>query len=139
MAWRRPTESDLAATLSQKEIETFRQSSGLEGGDPVADLLLRTAETVRSFCRSCPGLRLGPAGTLPEALVSPAMDYAAYDVLKRLPVKVGDDRRRAREDALALFEKVAAGRVKPESADETGGAAAGAPLAGRARPPRLLD
>ena len=59
--------------------------------------------------------RIGPSGTLPESLVSPAMDYAAYDVLKRINVPVSEDRRRARERAENLFERVATGKFTPES------------------------
>jgi hypothetical protein len=55
---------------------------------------------------------------LPEGLISPAMDYAAFDVLKRLPVEVGAARVKAREEALLLFEDVAQDKVTPESFGE---------------------
>ena len=59
--------------------------------------------------------RMGPSGTLPESLVSPAMDYAAADVLKRMNVPLNEDRRKARERAEELFRDVAAGKYTPES------------------------
>lgn len=140
MAWRTLTEQDLAATLSQDEIGKYRRSHP-DGADPVSDLLSRTAELVRAYCRANRSVRVpASAGLVPESLVSPAMDYAAFDVLKRLPLKVGEDRRKARDDAVALLEAVAAGRVTPESADdELDAAAAGSPAAAPASPPRLLD
>ena len=114
--WRKPDENDLAATLSQREIDAYRKSASLDGSDPVARLLSRTAALVRGYVATNGKVaRMGPSGTLPESLISPAMDYAAYDVLKRQPVPVNDDRRLAREKAEALFADVAAGKFTPES------------------------
>ena len=123
MAWRAPTTSDLVATLSQAEVTAFDQSvptpaQGEAALTPSADLVARTASFVRGFIRRNHHVRLGPAGTLPEGLISPAMDYAAFDVLKRLPVEVGNARIKAREEALLLFEDVAQDKVTPESFGE---------------------
>lgn len=124
MAWRAPTVNDLVATLSQGEVTAFDQSVPAGGSvTPSADLVARTAAFVRGFIRRNRRVRLGPSGTLPEGLISPAMDYAAFDVLKRLPVEVGAARVKAREEALLLFEDVAADKVTPESyIDEEDGA-----------------
>ena len=137
MAWRAPTSADLAATLSQAEVEAFDQSVPSGGTvTPSADLVARTASFVRGFVRRNHRVRLGPAGTLPEGLISPAMDYAAFDVLKRLPVEVGAARVKAREEALLLFEDVAANKVTPESyLDEEDGAVEEAFPAFAAPPP----
>lgn len=116
--WRSLAESDLIATLSAKEVAAFRASAAASGGDvdPVADLLSRTVQMVRAYIRAGGRVALSPDGTtMPEGLISPACDYAAYDVLKRLPVAVGEDRRRARDQAIALFGAVANGTVVPES------------------------
>ena len=137
MAWRAPTTADLAATLSQAEVDAFDQSVPAGGAvTPSADLVARTASFVRGFVRRNHRVRLGPAGTLPEGLISPAMDYAAFDVLKRLPVEVGAARVKAREEALLLFEDVAANKVTPESyLDEEDGAVEEAFPAFAAPPP----
>lgn len=67
-------------------------------------------------------------GLLPPTLLAPAMDYAAYDLLKRLPVAVGEARRRAREDAAAVFSQVASGRMSVEPhGDSAGGGVAALP------------
>ena len=114
--WRRPDEDDLAATLSQREIDAYRQSASPGGSDPVARLLSRTAALVRGYVATNGKVaRMGPPGTLPESLVSPAMDYAAADVLKRVNVPLNEDRRKARERAEELFRDVAAGKYTPES------------------------
>ena len=116
--WRTVDENDLAATLSQGEIDAFRQDASLDGSDPVARLLTRTVAMVRGYIATNGKVRrMGPSGTLPESLISPAMDYAAADVLKRINVPLNDDRRKARERAEDLFKDVAAGKYTPESDD----------------------
>lgn len=137
--WRKPTEDDLAATLSQRELDAYRRSGSAGGAEPVEDLLARTAQMVRGYCRANHGVVMcRTEGTIPESLVSPAMDYAAYDVLKRLPAPVIEDRRRARDEAQKLFERVANGDFTPEAGE------GGDPDAGRFagpvfnRPPRRI-
>jgi hypothetical protein len=118
--WRQVDEKDLAATLSQGEIDAFRRDGALDGSDPVAWLLQRTVAAVRGWI-SCNGsVRMGPAGTLPAALVSPAMDYAAYDVLKRIDVVPNEARAEARRRAEELFEKIARSELGCESYSEDG-------------------
>lgn len=116
--WRQIDENDLAATLSQGEIDAFRQDASIDGSNPVARLLSRTVAMVRGYIATNGKVRrMGPSGTLPESLISPAMDYAAADVLKRIDVPLNDDRRKARERAEDLFKDVAAGKYTPESDD----------------------
>lgn len=116
--WRTVDENDLAATISQGEIDGFRADASLDGSDPVARLLSRTVAMVRGYIATNGKVRrMGRSGTLPESLISPAMDYAAADVLKRLAVPLNDDRRKARERAEDLFKDVAAGKYTPESDD----------------------
>ena len=119
--WRTVSESDLAATIAQGEIDAFRASGPVDGSDRVAALLDRTVATVRGWI-SCNGsVRMCPQpDTLPLSLISPAMDYAAFDLLKSQSIDVGEDRRRARESAERLFEKIATGAFKPESYSENG-------------------
>ena len=121
-AWRAPTETDLAAALSQREIDAFRQSPSATGAeDPVRAVLAQNAGEARMACVSNGHVRMGPEGTVPPGLLRAVVAKAAFDVLKRLPVPVGEDRRRAKEDADALLEKVASGRLTPEGDGEDGG------------------
>ena len=143
--WRKVDENDLAATMSLREIDAFRRSGPVDGSDRVARLLERTVATVRGWI-SCNGsVRMGPLGTLPLSLISPAMDYAAFDLLKSKAAEINETRTKARQRAEEIFEKIATGAFTPESyspdgevsADDT--RPAGSPAFGEAAPPRLLD
>lgn len=142
--WRTVDETDLAATVSQSEIEAFRADGPLDGSDPVARLLESTVETVRGYL-SCNGaLKMGPAQTIPRGLVIPAMDFAAAKVLNRIGVPLSEDRRKALEKAESLFEKISQGAITPESYAEDGATddsarPASAPAFADATPQRLLD
>ena len=118
--WRTVDEPDLAATLSQGEVDAFRADGPTDGSDPVARLLQSTVDAVRGYI-SCNGaVRMGPSGTIPRGLVIPAMDYAMGKVLNRIGVPLTDDRRKALEAATALFEKISQGAITPESYTEDG-------------------
>ena len=124
MAWRKPETRDLTAKLNQRELTAFKQHPDFASmADPASDILEQTAEMVRGYCRSNRQLRMSPhLGTIPEGLISPAMDIAAFDVLKRINVTPNEARKAAWEKALDLLEKVASGACIPESwaQDETG-------------------
>jgi hypothetical protein len=136
MAWRKPTLADIEAVVSVDELDAYRQSSSFGGADPVEALLATTAEMVRGYCRANRTVAVSPtAGEIPEGLIAPAMDYAAFDILKRQPVPIGQDRRDARSQAIDLFARVAKGEVSPES--HGGGGAAIEPIV--SVPERILD
>ena len=142
--WRTVDETDLAATVSQGEIDAFRADGPTDGSDAVARLLQSTVDTVRGYI-SCNGaVRMGPSGTIPRGLVIPAMDYAMGKVLNRIGVPLTEDRRKALEAATALFEKISQGAITPESYAEDGELdddtrPASAPVFAPAHPERLLD
>ena len=142
--WRTVDETDLAATLSQGEIEAFSKEGPLDGSDPVARLLQSTVDTVRGYI-SCNGaVRMGPAGTIPRGLVIHAMDFAMAKVLNRIGVPLTEDRRKALERAEALFEKMSQGEITPESYAADGqlddaARPASAPAFAPATPERLRD
>ena len=119
--WRTVSGTDLGATIAQGEIDAYRASGPVDGSDRVAALLDRTVATVRGWI-SCNGsVRMGPPGTLPLSLISPAMDYAAFDLLKSQDTgDISEDRRKARDSAERLFEKISTGAFKPESYSEDG-------------------
>lgn len=112
--WRTVDENDLAANVSQREIEAYRQSSPGDGSDPVARLLVSTADYVRGCIAAGGAVRMGPAGTIPNGLVIPAMDYAMGKVLVRINVPLNEDRREALRKAQELFEKIAKGEIEAE-------------------------
>lgn len=140
MAWRRPTENDLASALSAAETGAFQQSAG-----KVRPVDRQIAEAV-AFARGC--IRSGgrcrmdaDEATLPESLVSPAMDLVRFRFLSRLNLAVNASRTKLYEDARKLFEAIARGEYVPEGAEPDGDADAAAlsPVSAPASPPRLLD
>ena len=118
--WRKVDENDLAANLSQREVDTYRQSSPNDGSDPVARLVASTADYVRGCIAAGGPVRMGPAGTIPAGLVIPAMDYAMGKVLVRISHPLNEDRREALRKAQELFEKIARGEITPESYTDDG-------------------
>ena len=128
MAWRKPETRDLTAKLNQRELEAFKIHPDYASmANPASDLLAQTAEFVRGFCRRNRQLAMSPnAGTIPESLMSPAMDIAAFDVLKRINVTVNEARKSAWERAIELLKDVASGAFTPESYDPGGGEEANA-------------
>ena len=124
--WRKPTENDIVATFSRNEVEAYRKDFEIEA---VERLLSDTVAYVRTYISSNGNVRMDPdESTLPASCISPAMDYAAFKLLKRRNVKVNADRETAYNDAMTYFRDVAAGKVNPESygsatTDTTGGPA----------------
>ncbi|MBR4523248.1 MAG: DUF1320 family protein [Kiritimatiellae bacterium] len=140
MDWVTLSEADLAATISQREIDAFRQDASTDGTDAVQALLDRTAATVRVYLASNTAVRLDPDPlAIPPGLVSPACAIAAYDILKRLPVPVGEDRKNAKDEAMAMLSKIASGQLNVAAPDETGNSVASSPKSAPAHPQRLLD
>ena len=124
--WRKPTEDDIVATLSRNEVDVYRKDFEIEA---VERLLSDTVAYVRTYISSNGNVRMDPdETTLPASCISPAMDYAAFKLLKRRNVKVNADRETAYNDAMTYFRDVAVGKVNPESygaatTDTTGGPA----------------
>ena len=141
MAWIKPTKDDLTATLSQRETDAFSRSAGF-ATDVVDIILVRTADLVRGYVRASGAKVPATSGTIPPSLLAPAMDYAAYDLLKRLSYPINEDRRKARTDAIDLFENVAERKIAVEPDDDAADESAvvsTSPVAAPPNPARLLD
>lgn len=116
--WRAITADDVAATLSQREVDGYQRSGG-DNPNPLGTLIGRTTARVRLSVRSNGRVRMSDdAALVPLSLISSACDYMAFDILKRLDVEVGEDRRRARQQAIDLFDRIERGDVTPEGWDE---------------------
>lgn len=138
MAWTQLTRDGLVATLAAREVDAFGQSSDF--ADAVAATLAQTADAVRGFVRAGGRKVPGDGGLVPPSLVPFAYDFAAFRLLKRFNVPVGEDRRRAYDAAMDIFGKVAAGAMAVEPADDAGDAtSATLPAFVPARPERRLD
>ena len=117
--WRIATSDDLAATLSDQEIEAYRTSFTGEA-EPIELLLNRTAAMFRAAIRTGGRARMSRIPyAIPESVISKAMDYAAFDVLKRLDITINEDRRKAREEAEDLLKRLERGEFEVESDGET--------------------
>lgn len=116
--WRAITRADVTASLTLKETENYQRSVEF-GDDPLPILIERTTAYARLAIRSNGRVRMSPdASTLPVSVISPACDYMVFDILKRIDVEVGEDRRRARQQAIDFFDRITKGEVTPEGWDE---------------------
>ena len=120
MAWRKPTNEDLVAALSQVEVDEYKKSPEFEENtDPTAEILADTAEFVRGYVRRLEnkgGVKMHPdAGYIPASLMNPAMDIAAFRVLKRFNLSITDARQKAYDSALDILKDVAEEKLMPES------------------------
>ena len=125
--WKPITEDNLIAALSRREVEAYRRDFEVETvGLLIADV---TAE-VRDYIASNGNVRLDPDETrIPPSCVAKALDILVIRVLKRInlqPVQVRIDAAKSAED---YFNKIAEGRINPQSYDaapgeQTGGACA---------------
>lgn len=81
---------------------------------------------------------------LPESLIPPTMDYLRYNILTRMNLVVNESRSKAYDNAVKVFNELRRGDFVPES-DETGEGEdqppvkANSPIAGTAKPERMLD
>lgn len=120
MAWRKPTMDDLVGTLSQVEVDNFAQSPEFTSqSDPTERVLEDTAEMVRGYLRKLENLgaiKIHPEdGYIPSGLMNPAMDIAAFKMLKRFNLEPTEARKSAYEEAMQVLRDVGDQKMIPES------------------------
>ena len=121
MAWRRPTQDDLTARLSQDELDAFAASAGFSS-DVVDGVLAQSAAFARDAMRSGGRCRLSPTdGEIPDGLFRSVIAIAILDLLNRLNAHPTEARREAARAAEDYLKEIAAGRIVPESFDAEGG------------------
>ena len=121
MAWRKPTQEDLVARLSQTEISAFARASTFET-DAAEGVLAQTAAFARDAMRSGGRCRLSPTdGEIPDGLFRPVLAIAILDLLNRFHVHPTEARREAARAAEDYLKEISAGRIVPESFDAEGG------------------
>jgi hypothetical protein len=112
--WRTLTRDDLISKQSEQEANAFSKKAWTI--DPIPPILEMTADFVRDACRSNGNVRLSPEPhSIPGGTITKALDYAIYDLLKRIGVPIGKDREKAREKAEIYFDDIAKGKINPES------------------------
>ena len=115
MAWRKPTQDDLTARLSQDELDAFSASSGFSS-DVVDGVLAQSAAFARDAIRSGGRCRISPKdGELPDGLFRPVLAIAVLDLLNRFSLPPTDARRDAAKAGEDYLKDIAAGKVVPES------------------------
>lgn len=116
--WRKPDIEDFYATLEQSEADLFSRSDG-SALDTIQRQIDLAVSHARGFIRSGRKCAMSAdESLLPEMLVAPAMDFAVFNLLKRLRRDVNASRTKAYDRACALFEKIGAGAIVPEDYGE---------------------
>lgn len=117
MAWRKLNLEDVAAHLSQEEMDGFRQYGDFRTGqDPIIELCKQVAAECRMKMRKNFFVDLSPdPEELPPELISPACDMVAFKVLKRLPMEMTEPRKLAYQNALDLLKEIQNDECRPES------------------------
>ena len=138
--WRTLTRDDLVSKQSEQEANAFSKKAWTI--DPIPPILTMTADFVRDACRSNGNVRLSPEPhSIPGGTITKALDYAIYDLLKRIGVPIGKDREKAREKVEIYFDDIAKGKINPESFGTSDTAQSGGPAVSLAvtYPDRLGD
>ena len=131
MAWRKPTQEDLVARLSQTEISAFTRASTFET-DAADGVLAQSAAFARDAMRSGGRCRLSPTdGEIPDGLFRPVIAIAILDLLNRINANPNEARREAARAAEDYLKDIAAGRTVPEdyAADDAVESKGAGPLA----------
>lgn len=100
MSWITLTESHLASRVSAGEIDKFRATGPADASsDRIADLLDQVTNFVRGKVASCGENigRMGPAGTIPDELLMPALTVARGSIVTSVPVMEGETDPRGEE------------------------------------------
>lgn len=121
MAWITITEADLLTQISGAELSSIRAAVlGSGQADPVASTITQTVRYVRGRVAACADNQVGPAGTIPDELLSQALAIIVLEFMRRpggLQVDPEGARMRAGENAERILRDVAACNVVLEQPD----------------------
>lgn len=116
--WITPSETDLLTIFSSSELATYRAAALAAGqADPVAPTLAQVVDLVRGYVGAYKPNSLGTPGTIPQKLLAPTLDLVAVRLPQRVGVAPKDVRKLAADQAVKLFEQVAAGIFNIEEPD----------------------
>ena len=118
MAWITLTEDALKARLSGVELAAWRKAALASGqSDPVAQVFAGVTAEVRGYVAGNRANSLGAGATIPEELLDAAMALVVARLTTRLPLSLTEERREAKNDAVALLRSVARGDFRVASAE----------------------
>ena len=105
--WVPITEEDVLTVLSAPELEGYRKAA-VAGGqiDPVQPVIDQVTDLVRGYVGGCRRNTLGKGNTIPEKLLSPALDLIAARIPQRVRRDPTSGRREAAAAAIRLLEQV---------------------------------
>lgn len=108
MSWRAITEADVVNRMGGPELEGLRAAALADGqSDPVAATIALIVSKVRRACISNGNITMGAAGTIPEDLLTEALDLIVWEIMKRPGAAILDDKgSNARHDAVNKADKV---------------------------------
>lgn len=121
--WRQPTTDDFRDAILEDELQAWQTASVADGKDPVGKAIKNAVGVFRSALRSGYKGIIGPAGTLPDDLISEAMNHAVYNFLAG---RAGADISKGRETLFNSSDRtrreIASGSyafTDPDDAEET--------------------
>jgi len=110
MSWRAPTTSDLESGILDGELTGLQAASAPAGKDIAADAITEAVGYFRTALLSGGKVSMGPAGTLPEEVISKAMHYAVYTFLSRVGGAISDSRTKLFSSAETYRNRIAEGK-----------------------------
>lgn len=113
--WITITADHVKTRLAGVELSAY-QTVALAAGqvDPLPEIIASVTDEVRGYIGACAKNTYGPAGTIPERLLTATLNIIRYRLTTRLPLKVTDARKTEYDDAIKLMEQVAACRFAVE-------------------------
>lgn len=115
MAWVLLDDEELNRMFAAPELEAAR-TLVLEDGqeDPVPEILTATIDEARGRISACKDNTLGPAGTLPSAVIHHVLAMVRFRVWNRLGLDLSDSRTKEFQSAETFFRDVANCKVNIE-------------------------
>jgi len=99
ITWRQLTEADLLTAVSGAELDQWRALALAAGqADPVAPTITQVTEQIRSYAQRV--VTIGPKGTIPESLLTEAVDLTVARIENRVGVSATDACKDAARAAL---------------------------------------
>jgi len=130
MAWTALTETEVLTRLTGSEVTAFKTSALASGqADPLPLVVTQVVDEVRGYIAATGKVTLGASGTIPSKLISATLAVIRVRLCNRLPGMkslLDEFRMKEYDNAITLFQQVAAGKFaveEPVTADtETIGA-----------------
>lgn len=119
--WRKYERKNVISLLSQEEYTVFTQSFSDESAmNDVADVIIEAnTALIRGYLRQSKTVRMSKDVTLlPLSLFNAMGVLCRYDILSRFPLSMTEERRKQRDDVIALLKDIAENKFIPESIGE---------------------